>query len=127
MKILLDTHIFLWAITDDARLTKAQRAAFLDGDNELYLSLASVWEMLIKVGIGKLPLPQPAAPYIHKQADKNRILSLGIHAAHLAELEKLPPLHRDPFDRMLVAQARAEKMPILSGDPKLKKYGVKLL
>ncbi|MBL8218830.1 MAG: type II toxin-antitoxin system VapC family toxin [Bryobacterales bacterium] len=127
MKVLLDTHIFLWAITDDPRLTNKQRAVFLDGGNDLYLSLASVWEMLIKVGIGKLPLPQPASPYIHKHAEKNRIVTLGIHAAHLAELEKLPPLHRDPFDRMLVAQARAEKMPILSSDPALKKYGVKLL
>lgn len=127
MKALLDTHAFLWAITGDARLSKSQRAVFLNGENDLYLSLASVWEMLIKVEIGKLPLPQPASPYIQKHVEKNRISTLGIHAVHLAELEKLPPLHRDPFDRMLVAQARAEKMPILSSDPALKKYGVKLL
>ena len=127
MKVLLDTHIFLWAITGDARMTKAQRAAYLNEDNDLFLSLASVWEMLIKCGIGKLSLPSPATAYIHKQMEKNRIATLGIHSTHLAELEKLPPLHRDPFDRMLVAQARAEKMPILSGDPALKKYPVKLL
>ena len=127
MKILLDTHIFLWAITDDPRMTKKQRAVFENGSNDLYLSTASIWEMLPLVGVGTLPLPTPAVAYIHKHAEKNRIAALGIHAAHLAELEKLPPLHRDPFDRMLAAQARAEKMPILSSDPALKKYGVKLL
>ena len=127
MKLLVDTHVFLWAITDDPKLSKKHRALWLDGDNELWLSVGSVWEMLIKAGIGKLPLPAPAAAYIAKQMEKNRISSMAIRTAHFAELEALPPLHRDPFDRLLVAQARAEKMPVLSVDTRLKQYGVKVL
>jgi PIN domain nuclease of toxin-antitoxin system len=127
LKILLDTHNFLWAITEDPRLTRSQRSAWVDEDNELYLSIASVWEMLIKAGTGRLPLPTPAVAYLSKQMDKNRVVSLAIRASHMAELEMLPPLHRDPFDRMLVAQARAERMPLLSGDLKLSEYDVQRL
>ena len=127
MKILLDTHVFLWAISDDPRMTDAEKSAWVEQDNELYLSVASVWEMLIKAGTGKLPLPVPAAAFITKQMDKNRVVSLAIRASHLSELETLPPLHRDPFDRMLVAQARAERMPLLSADPKMSEYDVQIL
>jgi PIN domain nuclease of toxin-antitoxin system len=127
VKILLDTQVFLWAITDDARLKASHRDLFLDGANELNLSLASVWEMLIKTGLGKLPLPLPAGEYIARQMEKNCLNPLTIRMSHLLELEKLPPIHRDPFDRLLVAQARAEKMPILSADPTLREYGVTIL
>ena len=127
MKILLDTQVFLWAITDDRRLSKTHRAAYLEPANELYLSVASIWEMLIKCGLGKLPLPRPAAAYIDKQMERNRVAMLAIRAGHLAELERLPPLPRDPFDRMLVAQARTEGMPMLSADSTMRKYGVRVL
>lgn len=127
MKVLLDTHVFLWAISGDARLSKTHRTYYVDEANELFLSVASLWEVLIKVGLGKLPLPRPAAAYLNKQMELNRISLLSIRAAHLAALEKLAPLHRDPFDRMLVAQALAEGMPLLSVDKGMKKYGVKLL
>jgi PIN domain nuclease of toxin-antitoxin system len=89
--------------------------------------VASVWEILIKVGLGKLPVPLPAASYVQRQMERNRVTSLGIHPRHLAELETLPPLHRDPFDRMLVAQARAEGMPVITGDRTLARYGVRVL
>jgi PIN domain nuclease of toxin-antitoxin system len=125
--ILVDTQIFLWAITDDPRLSKPYREAYLAAGHELYLSVASVWEMLIKKGIGKLPLPAPAVEYIMNQMRKNRLKPLPIRIPHLKELETLPALHRDPFDRMLVAQARAEGMPILSADPLLKGYNVSIL
>ena len=127
MKILVDTHIFLWAITDDHRLSAENRTVYLDNSNQLYLSVASVWEMLIKCGLGKLPLPKPASGYILKQMEKNRVEMLTIRAAHLTQLESLPPIHRDPFDRMMVAQASAEGMPILSADPALRRYGVRVL
>jgi PIN domain nuclease of toxin-antitoxin system len=127
LKILLDTHVFLWAITGDVKLPGPQKAAYIDETNELYLSIASVWEMLIKAGLGKLPLPTPAAAYIAKQMEKNRIVSLQIRPTHMAELEGLPPLHKDPFDRMLVAQARAERMPLLSTDPRLRAYNVEII
>ena len=127
MKILVDTHVFLWAITDAPRLSAGQRAMFLDEANELHLSVASVWEMLIKAGLGKLPLPAPATEYLMKQLEKNRIALLPIRVAHLVELQGLPPLHRDPFDRMLVAQARAEKMRMLSVDERMREYGVEVI
>lgn len=127
MKVLIDTHIFLWAITDNAKLKGARKEVYLDKDNELYLSIASIWEMLIKAGLGKLDLPKPAASYIVKQMGKNRVSALTIRLTHMAELEALPPLHKDPFDRMLVAQARAEKMPLLSADPAIHSYDVEIL
>ena len=127
MKILVDTHIFLWAITDDHRLSAENRTVYLDNSNQLYLSVASVWEMLIKCGLGKLPLPKPASGYILKQMEKNRVEMLTIRAAHLTQLESLPPIDRDPFDRMMVAQASAEGMPIMSADPALRRYGVRVL
>ncbi len=127
MKILVDTHVFLYAITGDSRLSKKHRTLWLDEGSELCLSFASVWEMLIKAGIGKLPLPAPHAGYIFKEMEKNRLTWLGVRASHFAELDALPPLHRDPFDRMLVAQARAEKIPIATADPFLRRYGVKVL
>jgi PIN domain nuclease of toxin-antitoxin system len=127
VKLLVDTRVFLWAITDDPKLSKKHKALWQDGNNELWLSVGSVWEILIKAGIGKLPLPAPGAPYIFKQMAKNRVGSMAIRNAHFAELESLPPLHRDPFDRLLVAQARAEKMPVMTVDPRLKQYGVKIV
>ena len=127
MRILVDTHIFLWAITDDPRLSNAHRDLYADESSDLHFSIASVWEMMIKSGLGKLALPAPAAPWVFKQLDKNRLTPLSIRPEHLAELETLPPLHRDPFDRMLIAQAKAEKMPILSGDPGLRRYDVTIL
>ena len=127
MKLLVDTHVFLWAITGDRRLTKKHRALWLDPSSELLLSVASIWEMLIKAGLGKLPLPSPRIAYLFKQIEQNRLTYLGIRPAHFAELELLPPLHRDPFDRMLVAQARAEGIPILSSDPALRRYDVRFL
>ena len=126
MKILLDTHVFLWAITDAPKLSVQQRDLFLDEVNEVYLSVASLWEMLIKAGLGKLPLPEPATEYVMKQLDKNRIHLLPIRIAHLVELQQLPPLHRDPFDRMLIAQAKAEKMRMLSVDARMCEYGVEV-
>ncbi len=127
MKILLDTHVFLWAITDSPKLSVQQRDLFLDEANEVHMSVASLWEMLIKAGLGKLPLPEPAIEYLVRQMDQNRILLLPIRIAHLAELQKLPPLHRDPFDRMLVAQAKAEKMRMLSVDVRMRDYGVEVI
>ena len=127
MRILIDTHIFLWAIMGDPRLSGSKAAIFLDESNQLYLSIASIWEMVIKINLGKLAMPLPATGYIMKQMEKNHISPLAIQVAHLAELEGLPPLHRDPFDRILIAQARAENMRILSADLQIQQYDVVVL
>ena len=126
MKVLVDTHVFLWAITGSPKLSRKHRTLWLDEANELCLSFASVWEMLIKAGLGRLPLPAPHTGYIFRQMDENRMTFLGVRASHFTELESLPPLHRDPFDRMLVAQARAEGIPIATTDSALRRYGVKI-
>ena len=127
MRILLDSHVFIWAVTSDPRLTTAQNAYYTGGADELFLSVASIWEMLIKAALGKLTFKAPAAEFIQKEMAKNRIQTLTINFTHLTELEFLPLIHKDPFDRMLIAQARAEKMPILSSDFKLRQYDVPLL
>ena len=127
MKILLDTHIFLWAITADARISSEHRSLFLDPANELYLSAASIWEIVIKVGIGRLPIPVPVVPYVEQQMRRNDIGLLPIQLDHLAALDGLPRIHGDPFDRMLIAQARAERLPILTVDAAFQQYQVDLL
>ena len=127
MKVLLDTHVFLWAILDDPRLSEVHAKEFLNSENELFLSTASFWESIIKSGLGKLPLPRPAAKFLLKEMQRNRVSMLPILSSHLIELETIPPVHRDPFDRMLVAQARSERMLLLSEDSAMKTYDVPLL
>ena len=105
MRLLLDTHVFLWYITADTRLPATFLAAIRDPANEVYLSAASVWEAVIKHALGKLPLPGPPADYLPQQRDTHGIASLPVEEAVMPHLAGLPPLHRDPFDRILVAQA----------------------
>ena len=127
MKLLLDTHVFLWIITADKRLTPRYRALFEDTENELFLSLASCWEIVIKASLNRLNLPLPATDYVMKQLELNRITLLGIRPAHLKELEGLPSLHGDPFDRMIVSQARVESMSLMSKDRAMRGYKVRIL
>ena len=127
MRILIDTHIFLWAITDDPRLSRKYRTLYLEPENELWLSIASIWEILIKVSVGRLAMPAPVVEYVTKQVDRNRLTLLPVRMRHFNELEKLPLLHKDPFDRLLVAQARAEAMPLMAVDAGLRKYKVRIL
>jgi PIN domain nuclease of toxin-antitoxin system len=127
MRCLLDTHTFLWATADDGRLSRAAAEIFTNGNNELFLSVASVWEIVIKVQIGKLPLPSPVAGYVKRQLAVNRVQTLPVSFEHVLRVEQLPLHHGDPFDRILVAQSMEEKMPIISGDPIFKKYPAKLM
>ncbi|RMG15497.1 MAG: type II toxin-antitoxin system VapC family toxin, partial [Cyanobacteria bacterium J055] len=105
MNILLDTHIFLWFISGDSRLSADVRDAIRDSDNIVYLSVASIWESIIKYQLGKLPLPEPPEFYLPKQRILHQISSLSIDESSVALLAQLPALHRDPFDRILICQA----------------------
>lgn len=131
MNLLLDTHIFLWSITS-RRLSPAADAAFLDADNTLYLSAASYWEICIKLGIGKLTLPEDWQSTADLAMTINAIRWLPIEKSHCLELLALPRPelvfgHRDPFDRLLIAQARAEGLTLLSADPNFGRYDVPVL
>jgi PIN domain nuclease of toxin-antitoxin system len=126
MRALLDTHTFLWAIADDPRLSRRAQKIFTD-PNDLWLSAASVWEILIKVQTGKLPLPQPAGPYLVKQAAENRIEVLPITLDHILRIESLGMHHRDPFDRVLIAQSIQEKLPLVTADPHFERYPIEVI
>src|SRR3978361_665231 len=98
MKLLLDTHAFLWFITGSAKLDASVIQAIRDPANEVYLSAVSVWEAIVKQQLGKLPLPQPAQLYVPQQRDRHGIASLALDEPSVAKLAGLPPVHRDPFD-----------------------------
>lgn len=123
MNLLLDTHAFLWWVNDNP-LPEVTRSAIAEPMNPVYLSTASIWEMAIKAGLGKLSLPEPAARFAREQCRKNRFRLLSIRLSHLVEVERLPMHHRDPFDRLLVAQARATQWPLVSADQALDAYQV---
>ncbi len=124
MRILLDTHIFLWFISGDTQLSADVRDAIRDPDNEVYLSAISVWEILVKYQLGKLPLPEHPETYLPKQRDLHQILSLDLDEITVIQLAKLPPLHRDPFDRMLICQALQNGLTIATVDAAVRAYPV---
>ena len=124
MKVLLDTHAFLWWITDDPQLSPKAREVISDSHNTLYWSAASSWEVSIKYALGRLPLPETPEQFLPVELGKNRIESLSVIDAHAFLAGRLPRHHSDPFDRMLVAQAQIESLLILSNDRKLIHYNV---
>ncbi len=126
-RLLLDTHVFLWWVADDPNLTAAARAAIADVNNECYLSLASCWEMAVKSSIGKLRLARPVGRFVSEQLAANGFPLLNIELRHAAKVEKLPFRHRDPFDRLLIAQAITEKLTVVTADSVFADYGVTLL
>ncbi len=127
MRALLDTHIFLWWISDDRQLTPRVREIIGDVDNDLYLSAASGWEMAIKAALGKLRLPKEINAFLHEQLAVNAITALPVQMNHALHVYTLPAHHRDPFDRLLIAQAQLENMPIITSDAQIAKYSVKVL
>ncbi|HUJ95916.1 MAG TPA: type II toxin-antitoxin system VapC family toxin [Terriglobales bacterium] len=127
MKILLDTHAFLWWIRDDPRLSRRARELVTSGRNELFLSVTCVWEILTKTQTGKLRLAESAQKFVTEQLTANNIQVLPLTLDHVFRLEQLPLHHRDPFDRILIAQSLEEEFPILSADPLLKNYSATLL
>jgi PIN domain nuclease of toxin-antitoxin system len=127
MNLLLDTQVFLWLDGDQARLSAASRSACADAGNTLWLSAASAWEMQIKIGLGKLRLKRSLAETIASQQLANALQILPIQLAHTLALNELPAHHKDPFDRLLIAQARHEGWELVSADPEFKAYPVQVI
>ena len=127
MKLLLDTHIFLWYITADLRLSPLFRDAIREPNNEVFLSVASLWEATVKYNLGKLPLPQSPDIYIPTERRRHQIQSLSLRENAVKELAQLPALHRDPFDRILICQALANDLTIVKVDPQIQSYNVPYL
>lgn len=123
MNLLLDTHVVLWWLADDPTLDDAARHAISDPDNTVFLSAVVVWEIRIKQMIGKLDLPPEFADVL---ADQD-FVELPVTVAHALAVGELPPIHRDPFDRMLVAQAKVEGLTVVTRDSALAEYGVAVL
>ncbi len=123
MRLLLDTHIALWAVADSRRLSAKARALIADPANEIFISAATIWEIAIKhaLGRGEIPVSGQRAIEIFRQAG---FVLLDITPAHAAQVERLPPVHQDPFDRLLVAQAMVEPLRLLSHDATVAAYGV---
>lgn len=127
MKILLDTHVFLWFISGDERLSPKLLEMLRDPENEVFLSVVSVWEAIIKYQLGKLPLPEPPEIFLPRQREQHLIASLAVDEASVTRLAALPLLHRDPFDRLLVSQALRHDMILATVDETLKTYPVRTL
>jgi PIN domain nuclease of toxin-antitoxin system len=127
MRILLDTCEFLWLVSGDARLPQRVAAAVRDPQNAVFLSAVSFWEICLNHSLGKLPLPQSPAEFVPLQRVKHLVAPLALDEAAVSQLSELPELHRDPFDRMLVCQARAHGLTLASSDSLVRQYPVALL
>ena len=125
--ILLDTHVWLWMNGAVDRLSESAREILASGEQALYLSAASTWELAIKQKAGKLRLPQPLEQYIPTTLAENSIQPLAIHQAHAWRAAALPMHHRDPFDRMLIAQTQAEGLVLMTADSQLEAYEVPIV
>ena len=125
MKCLLDTHTFLWFAIGDERLSGAMREIIEDPDCDAFVSVVSCWEIAIKSSLGRLNLKMPLGQMFSDEIEGNGLKYLDIERRHLLELPSLPPAHGDPFDRLLVAQARVAKLIFISNDRLLDAYGIK--
>lgn len=121
MNLLLDTHAFLWAVDNAPRLSEAARQAIVDGNNVVFVSAATAWEIAIKKSIGKLTVP--TGSYL-EELRLHRFTPLTITTEHALAVENLPHHHKDPFDRLLIAQAQVEKLTLVTHDPKFNAYNI---
>ena len=127
MKILLDTHTFLWWDANPQKLSANVMEALSNPENSIFLSVVSAWEVQIKKQLGKLSLSIPLDEMIESQEQVNRMVVLPIELKHILALDNLPAHHKDPFDRLLIAQAKTEQMTIASADPAFSQYDVKVI
>lgn len=124
MRLLLDTHVLLWMSGQPEKLSEKATESILDEQNSLFLSLVSIWEIQIKSQLGKLRLSEALPSLVERQCTINEVEILPIALEHIYGLKGLPNYHRDPFDRLLIAQAQVEKMPIISVDALFDRYSV---
>ena len=127
MKVLLDTHTLLWWLTARPQLSERARDVIGNGENQVFVSAASGWEIAIKVRLGRLTLPDTPERFIPEQLRLNAMQSLPISLSHALRVHSLPDHHRDPFDRILVAQSHLENLPIVSADPLIAQYAVQVI
>ncbi len=127
MRVLLDTHSFLWLVTNDDRLSELARSVFLNPESVLLVSAATGFEISVKFSLGKLKLSEPPREFVQNRLQNNALTALPVTLAHTYRLASLPFHHKDPFDRLLVSQALEEDVPILSADVVLSDYGVERL
>ena len=127
MRLLLDTHILIWTAIKPEKLSQRATQLLLDDSNELYLSYASIWEMQIKLGLGKLDLKVPLPTLIEAQQKTNNLQLLTISLSHLYKINDLSSHHKDPFDRLIIAQSLSEEMPVISTDTAFDGYSIERL
>ena len=127
MKVLLDTCAFLWMVSDDPQASEIAKEIFLNDDNELFLSAVTGFEIAVKYSLGKLHLTEPPKEFIANRIQANALTELSVSMAHALALQNLPFHHKDPFDRLLVAQAMVNQIPLLSADQQLSAYDIKRL
>jgi len=125
VKLLLDTATFLWIVTEAPELSSRARELFADPVNDLYLSSVSAWEIAVKYNLRRLPLPEPPERFVPAQRQQHEIEELALEEEAALHLNRLPPLHKDPFDRMLICQAIVHGLVILTSDPLINRYPVK--
>lgn len=126
MRLLLDTHALLWYLEGNPALTRRQRDLIVNADNEVYISMASLWEIAVKISDGKLKISRSLTDLL-EQLTAQSIDILHIAPGHVLQIATLPLHHSDPFDRMIVAQAKVEFLPIITASPELGLYGVKII
>lgn len=127
MKLLLDTHTFIWFVTDDPKLSPTAKALIENEYNEKWFSIASIWEMAVKHSVGKLKFDVPFRTFVEQQMGLNSMELLHVEMKHLAVVATLPLHHRDPFDRLLIAQAMMEGLPIVGADSVFDAYSIQRL
>ena len=125
--ILLDTHVWLWCISAPSRLGVDVLNLLEDRENEIYLSAASAWEIAIKYGLGRIPLPEPPDKFITPRLLRDGIRPLPVEHQHACHVANLPDHHRDPFDRILIAQTQIERFTFITADRKLKDYDIEMI
>ena len=124
MRLLLDTHVLIWIFQDHQSLSVTAREQYADNQNELYFSVASYWEMCIKLSLGKLKLKENWTSTLEEEMAMNEIKWLPIRPRHINAIVKMPWIHRDPFDRLLVAQCQTEELAFMTADVKLSAYEI---